>query len=177
MPKESSRQDKYLSKQLFVWSPATATYTCPQGHELEYAGSHQQKRSGTELVVLNRYRCPPEHCTGCPQQSRCTPCPEKGRTISRGEHEDLIEALRARMATAEAKALYRLRSQTVELVNADFKEHRKLRRFSSRGLKRAQTQVGLLVLAHNLLVLIKHGRANENQTRTPCDATQARSNP
>ena len=62
----------------------------------------------------------------------------------------MLEALRARMATEEAKALYRLRSQTVELVNADGKEHRRLRRFSGRGLSRARVEVGLIVLAHNL---------------------------
>ena len=40
----------------------------------------------------------------------------------------MIEALLERMGTAEAKALYRRRSQSVELVNADWKQHRKLRR-------------------------------------------------
>jgi hypothetical protein len=37
-----------------------------------------------------------------------------GRSLRRSEHEELVEAHRARMATAEAKALYKLRSQTVE---------------------------------------------------------------
>ena len=74
--------------------------------------------------------------------------------MTRQEHEALIEALRARMATEEAKALYRLRSQSVELVNADWKEHRKLRRFSGRGLVRVRGEVGLLVLAHNLVTLL-----------------------
>ena len=74
--------------------------------------------------------------------------------MTRLEHEDLIEALRARMATAEAQALYRLRKQTVELVNADMKQHRRLRRFSGRGLARARCEVGLVVLAHNLLTLV-----------------------
>ena len=58
------------------------------------------------------------------------------------------------METPEAKELYRLRRQTVELVNADWKGHRRLRRFSGRGLARARCQVGLLVLAHNLLTLL-----------------------
>ena len=57
------------------------------------------------------------------------------------------------MATAEAKSLYRLRGQTVELGFADFKQHRSLRQFSGRGPYRAQRQVGLTVLAHNLLVV------------------------
>ena len=59
----------------------------------------------------------------------------------------------ARMASAEAKALSQLRKQTVEWVNADWKAHRKLRRFSGRGLARVGAEVGLRVLAHNLLAL------------------------
>jgi hypothetical protein len=40
------------------------------------------------------------------------------------------------------------------LVNADWKEHRQLRRMSGRGLARARGQVGLIVLAHNLVTLL-----------------------
>ncbi len=69
--------------------------------------------------------------------------------------------MRERMGSAEAKALYRLRSQSVELVNGDWKEHRKLRRFSGRGLARVRAQVGLVVLAHNLLIL----QAEEKKTQ------------
>ena len=58
------------------------------------------------------------------------------------------------MATAEAKALYRLRGQNVELVNADWKQHRQLRRFSGRGRARAECEVGLLALAHNLVTVL-----------------------
>ena len=75
--------------------------------------------------------------------------------MSRSEYEGLVEALRERMALPDAgKELYRRRCQTVELVNADWKEHRKLRRLSGRGMARVRCQVGLIVLAHNLLTLL-----------------------
>jgi Transposase DDE domain len=87
-------------------------------------------------------------------QPRCTQTPAAGRAVTRQEHEQWIEALRARMAAPAAQALYRLRKQTVELVNADLKQHRKLRRFSGRGLARARCELGLIVLVHNLLTLV-----------------------
>jgi hypothetical protein len=67
-----------------------------------------------------------------------------------------------------SKALYRLRSQTVELAFADMKEHRSLRRFNGRGLRKAKAQIGALVLAHNLRALLheRHGRETANTTRT-----------
>jgi transposase len=151
---EGENAKKQLPKSVFVWEASSQAYVCPAGHRLEYERSVQQKRSGPEAVRLDRYRCDPSHCSGCPLRERCTPNPEAGRTISRSEYEEEIEALRGRMATAEAKDLYRRRSQSVELVNADWKQHRKLRRFSGRGLARARCQVGLVVLAHNVLTLL-----------------------
>ena len=61
-------------------------------------------------------------------------------------------------ATPEAKAIYKQRSQTVELRFADGKSHRGLRRFSGRGLKRVRIEVGLWVLSHNLLVVWRAGQ-------------------
>jgi hypothetical protein len=46
-----------------------------------------------------------------------------------------------------------LRGQTIELVFADVKEHRGLRRFSGHGLTRVRTEFALEVLLHNLLVV------------------------
>jgi hypothetical protein len=148
-----------LPKSAFTWLPQEEVYVCPQGQRLELEWQGKAKRSGPEHVVVQRYRCPPAHCSGCPLAARCAKDPGSGRTVSRSEYEGEVEALRERMDSEEAKALYRLRKQTVELVNADWKGHRKLRRFSGRGLGRARCQVGLLVLAHNLLTLLVLERA------------------
>jgi hypothetical protein len=166
LPAEGDNKEKQIPKSEFQWLPEEQQYRCPQGHRLGYERSSRQKRSGTEAVLLQQYRCAPAHCQGCPLRQRCTPNPQAGRTLSRGEHEGLIEALRGRMATAEAKQLYRLRRQTVELVNADWKQHRRLRRFSGRGLERARCQVGLIVLAHNLLTLAAEQKKAARKAKT-----------
>lgn len=167
LPADGRKEEKQIPKSQFRWLADGQTYVCPQGHRLVYQGRSAQKRSGTETVVLFSYRCPPAHCTGCARRGECTPGPRAGRTISRSEHEGLIDELRARMATAQAKELYRLRSRSVELVNADWKQHRQLRRFSGRGLKRARCQVGLAVLAHNLITLLtEEKKATKNRART-----------
>jgi transposase len=157
LPKEA--QGRYLPRSAFTWLAGEQTYICPQGHRLEREWQGKAKRSGPEQVVVRRYRCPPVQCRACPLAAACAQRPEAGRTVSRSEHEEEVEALRARMTGEEAKALYRLRRQTVELVNADWKAHRNLRRFSGRGLERARCQVGLLVLSHNLLTLLTLGKA------------------
>jgi transposase len=149
--RRAKRAPRLIPKSEFVWLPAEQTYACPQGHRLLKIGRERRARAAGRAVELTTYRCPAEHCQACPLAKRCTES-AKGRTIKRNEHEDLIVAHQAKMKTAEAKAIYKQRGQTVELRFADTKTHRGLRRFSGRGLTRVRIEVGLLVLSHNLLV-------------------------
>jgi transposase len=160
---------RQISKSEFVWRPGEQTYVCPQGHRLIKIGRERRECAEGRAVELTTYRCPGEHCQACPLAGRCTES-AKGRTIKRNEHEDLIVAHQAKMKTAEAKAIYKQRGQTVELRFADAKTHRRLRRFSGRGLKRVRIEVGLCVLAHNLLAVWRASqrKATERQNGMAC---------
>lgn len=146
---------KQIPKEDFKWQEMEQVYICPEGHRLEQEYSELARRKGGERLRVFTYRCAPEHCRSCPRQQECSRSPERGRTIKRSEHEELVEALKARMQTEAGKKLYRRRCQTVELSFADSKEHRGLRCFSGHGLRRARIEVGLVVLAHNLLAVLK----------------------
>lgn len=150
-PRKKAKAPKRLGKEQFTWQADEEVYVCPQGHRLHWIGQQKRRQADGEINVVHSYGCSPKDCCACPLSSRCTTNPKRGRAVKRSEHEDLVEAHRAWMATDEAKALYKKRKQTVELGFADVKEHRGLRRFPRRGLERARTHVGLLVLVHNLL--------------------------
>ena len=62
-----------------------------------------------------------------------------------------VVAWRARMATDEAKAIYRARAATAEWVNADARTHRTLGPLLVRGLAKVQTWVLWIALAHNMM--------------------------
>ena len=165
---EPKARVKY-TKERFTYLAEPDAYECPAGQRLRPVMSTRVQRSGSARVGLTLYRAEPAACRACPQRPACTEA-AAGRSVSRGEHEEQIEGLRRRMEADEAKALYRLRKQTVERLNADFKQHRDLRRFSGRGLARASAEVGLAVLAHNLLTLLKlrdGARAAANPPQTP----------
>ena len=147
-----------LPKSAFRWRPEAQCYECPEGHRLHLSATTAQQRADY-AIALRVYTCPAEHCLACPRQTMCTRSPKRGRSVSRMENEELLDELRARMATDEAKRLYKRRSQTVELNYADLKEHRGLRRFHGRGRRRAQAEVAALVLTHNILFV-------QNQSRT-----------
>jgi hypothetical protein len=153
--KGQKRKSVQIPKKDFLWLPQEQTYRCPEGHLLVRGTTTTLARSSERMVQQTTYRCAAEHCADCPRGKACTPAPAKGRSVSRLEHEDLVDELRARMQTPEAKELYKLRRQTIELRYADVKEHWQLRRFSGYGLPHARAESAASVLAYNLLVLLK----------------------
>jgi transposase len=170
--KPQSNQHTELPKSAFIWLAEQQTYQCPEGHRLEFTKTQTQQRSDHK-ITLALYTCPPEHCLACPRQSACTRAPEKGRTVSRMENEELLDALRQRMQTHEAQALYKKRGRTVELNFADMKEHRGLRRFHGRGIVRTTAEVGSLVLTHNLLT-VETRREESGSSPSELDSAQTR---
>jgi len=76
--------------------------------------------------------------------------PAPKRASRRWPHRN---ALRERLASADGKALYRLRKQTVEPVFGQIKGARGFRQFLRRGLAPVGAEWALLCTAHNLLKL------------------------
>lgn len=163
--KRKKGKKSLLPKKEFTWLSEEQTYRCPEGHLFVTWHTTRLERSSDRKVLQTTYRCPSEHCMACARREACTPSPQLGRSVSRLEHEDLVDELRARMETPEAKELYKLRRQTIELGYADLKEHRHLRRFHHYGVRRARAQIGAAVLANNLLILWK----NLKTMRTPTE--------
>lgn len=144
-----------IPKDQFVFDRTTQTYRCPQDKPMKRRErSRRQRADGTEFVV-EIYQASPSDCAACALKPRCLRANAKARTVRRREHEELIEEHKVWMQRPESKERYRLRCQTVERCFADLKAHRGLQRFSGRTLKRADAQVGLTILAHNLRALDK----------------------
>lgn len=68
-----------------------------------------------------------------------------------------VGAWRQRMATDEAKAIYKQRAATAETVNADAKQHRGLDKLSVRGRNKALGSACLFALTYNILRLLSLG--------------------
>jgi hypothetical protein len=161
-----------FTKAHFQWLPELETYRCPAGHVLKRVGRETCGRSGGREEVVVRYGVKGTTCQVCPLRPQCTTSQKVGRSLRRSEHEDVIIAHQAWMETERAKAVYRLRGQTIEIVFADFKEHRGLRRFSGRGLAHARTELALEVLVHNLLVL--HRFSSQKQSAKEANSTDGK---
>jgi transposase len=70
------------------------------------------------------------------------------------DDSEAVASWRVRMASEEAKEIYKQRAATAECVNAQAR-NRGLLRMPVRGLAKARCVVGLFVLAHNLLRMAK----------------------
>ena len=83
---------------------------------------------------------------------------------SASRSDGLRAAMTARLPSADGKALYALRRQTIEPVFGQIKDIRGVRRFLRRGLAACEAEWKLLCGTHNLLKLWRHTRSRPAPT-------------
>jgi transposase len=149
------KDEGQLPKDQFVFDPSVPGYRCPQGKQLTYRERSKKQKANGDYITIEIYQADPSDCAGCPLKARCVRGRSGARTVRRQKHEELVEELRERMKQPDAKKRYIVRGCTVERRFADLKTHRGLQRFSGQTPERADAQVGLSVLAHNLRTLDK----------------------
>ena len=90
--------------------------------------------------------------------------PRKDGNPSASRSDGLRAAMTAKLASADGKALYALRRQTIEPVFGQIKDVRGARRFLRRGLAACEAEWKLLCGTHNLLKLWRHTRSRPAPT-------------
>jgi transposase len=143
------RKEKRFDKQAFVYDAATDVYLCPAGQELVYSSCYTTREYG-RIVKRTRYRADKSVCGACPFAMKCLTGKSKFRQIDRGEHEDVIDRQRTRMASAAAQQVYATRRHAGERPFAVIKQHFGLRQFLTRGLQRVRQEWTWAAIAFNL---------------------------
>lgn len=165
-PKKSTNGVGLSNRDLFQWDDQEQTYICPNGHTLNYHSKQTKKRHGGRSLLQFRYHCPGEYCQKCPFSMECVKNASRGRTVTRMEGQELLDAQREKMEREDVKERYKLRGQTVELAFGDAKGNRRFDRYHGRGIQRVRAETGLLVLAQNLLRLDRLQRNALNLEKT-----------
>ena len=131
----------------FVYDRERDQYVCPAGKVLRYEGRHR-KESG---LVQYRYEAGMQDCQSCSRKAQCCPQNQKrGRGLIRLEESAAVLAFRQKMASAEAQAHYRRRSQVAEFCHAWIKSKLGLRQFHVRGLVKVQMEMLWACLTYNM---------------------------
>lgn len=145
-----SRAAGRFGKHDFMYQPDDNTYQCPAGQKMTLRFTTEEK--GKEMHVYW-----PDGCEVCPIKTKCTT--GKQRRIKRWEHEDIIDAMLARLnALPEAMAI---RRKTVEHPFGTLKSWMGVTHFLTKRLKNVKTEMSLSVLAYNIRRMISIMGAKE----------------
>ena len=135
-----AKADGRWGKQDFVYEPHGDTYRCPAGETLTRRFS-----SVEHGLTLHSYATPACRA-GCAVRAKCTVGVE--RRIKRWEHEEVIDAMQARLD--RWPDAMRVRRRTVEHVFGTLKDWMGRSHFKTRTLKNVATEASLHILAYNI---------------------------
>ena len=162
------RSGAFLSS-AFPYHAEPDCFTCPAGKTLTHHAT--QKRANG--LRIQEYRAPKAACRSCALRSQCAPPkarPAWVRSIGRSEEPAATLAFKAKMATEQAKQIYRQRSHLAEFPHAWIKERCGLRQFRCRGLLKATLEATWAVLSYNLT---RWFALKRQVTRTPAALASA----
>lgn len=165
--KKAAKPNQQISRDKFEWVEEKQTYRCPQGFDLNYIDRTRKQRHSGHTIWEYRYRASVENCQTCPLKSQCLRPGNSKRTIKKLEDQELLDNQRKKMADPQVQARYRIRGQVIERSFGDTKGNRRHFRFHGRGLSRASTETGLLVLSQNLQLLDRLERKHRKSVEMP----------
>lgn len=128
----------------FIYDAQRNEYRCPAGQALIWRCEAIERG-----MKLHRYWS--SNCKSCVIKERCTPSGE--RRVARWEHEEILEAVQARL-DHQPEAM-RIRRQTVEHIFGTLKYWMGASHFLTKTLDRVSTEMSLHVLAYNLKRVMK----------------------
>jgi transposase len=135
-----AKADGRWGKQDFPYYPETDTYRCP-------AGETMTRRFSSLEHGMTLYGYATQACRNrCPVKASCTAGIE--RRIKRWEHEEVIEAMQARLD--RMPGAMRVRRRTVEHVFGTIKDWMGRSHLKTRTLKNVATEMSVHVLAYNI---------------------------
>lgn len=132
----------------FRYDPRRNELICPEGKRLKHKALSEPAGLQKHLFVAPR-----EVCRACPQRNRCTPQNQMikhGRAVTIQVEPKVMADYHEKMATAEAKAIYRMRAPTAEFPNAWLKDKLKWVRLRCRGLNKVRAEALWTCLTYNL---------------------------
>lgn len=123
-------------------------YYCPMGQKMRYIGYITKITANGYEQTYSRYQA--QNCRGCPLRSACHKSKDN-RTI---EVNHKLNAYRQKarelLMSDQGVARRKKRPADVEATFGQVKHNMKFNRFNLRGIQKAETELGLLSIAHNI---------------------------
>ena len=135
----TSTKKGLFNKRDFIYHAENDTYRCPAGKDL----TRRTETHPDDLVV---YRYWSSECGTCQLKSKCTT--GKERRVSRWEHEEVVDALDARLEREPERM--RVRRSTAEHPFGTLKCWMGYTHFLTKTIPKVSTEINLHVLAYNM---------------------------
>jgi hypothetical protein len=148
--KRPKAMEHLFAKEVFTYNTHKDKYTCPQGETLRPVARTQFKSKYSKREITT-YRTERGTCAVCPLREKCTTNVKLGRAIARNGYEEYRERMRAKISTAEGRAIYGKRKCLVEPVFGQMKTRNGFSQFLLRGLEKVKLEWKLVATSHNLL--------------------------
>jgi len=129
-------------------------FTCPVKHPLTYRETRPYRTENGYLTERRFYEC--SECGTCPLKPQCTKAKGNRRIQVSFKLREYRQQAKANLLSEQGVALRKQRGPDVEGAFGDIKHNMGRRRFMLRGLKKVETEWGLLAIAHNLRKLAAH---------------------
>ena len=139
------KQGRFPGKD-FSYDASADVYRCPAGELLHPTKKPWTNASGRVEV---RYLSSKMSCDACPMRARCIAPEAKIRSVSRWEHEGVLDRHRARMASEGTSQLMCRRSAIVEHPFGTLKCRAGYQHFLVRGFDKVRGEWSLMALCYN----------------------------
>ena len=152
IPSSCNAPDNIYNVSKFCYNKENHSYTCPEGNILSTNGKWYNKKSGNNITKIQYFTS--SQCKNCSVKNKCTSISRgRGRVIERSEFMPYIEQNKANV---EAKQnIYKRRQAIVEhpygIIKRQWGFYYIL---TKKGMKRAEADVGLMLVAFNMRRLI-----------------------
>lgn len=146
--KEQKEGIKAFSNDQLYYNEHGNFLVCPMGQRMVHIGDHQRKTKTGFIQIISSYQA--QNCQGCPMRGICHKA--SGNRIVEVNHKlrRSKQQARERLNTEQGIKYRKQRPVDVEPVFAHLKANRGFKRFLLRGINKAEVEIGLLSIAHNL---------------------------
>ena len=132
----------------FEYDPENDQFICPEKKRLSYLYTSKYKTANGYESERRHYEC--SECKDCPLKPQCTKTKGNRRIQVSFRLIEFRKQARENLTSDLGKELRAKRSVEVETVFGHIKHNMSFRRFHLRGLKKVNTEWGLVSIAHNM---------------------------
>jgi transposase len=146
--KEQKEGIKAFSNDSLHYNEQGNFLVCPMGQRMAHIGDHQRKTKTGYMQTISSYQA--QNCQGCPMRGVCHKAKDNRIVEVNHNLRRYKQQAKQRLNTQQGIKYRKQRPVDVEPVFAHIKGNRGFKRFLLKGISKAEVEIGLLSIAHNL---------------------------